>query len=145
MPIGGLSIAAITVLLVWCGRFGFLLDRYAANSWPTPGRLWIIAARTLGSVPYMLADMMLTGNAGLGKRILVRMAFLVSLGIAVALDFSGLFFLIMIAPVLVLFYLVCGMMGRDVAARVGLLAPGLALGVALAWPLGVSFPLFNGI
>jgi hypothetical protein len=93
----------------------------------------------------MLADMMLTGNAGLGKRILVRMAFLVSLGIAVALDFSGLFFLIMIAPVLVLFYLVFGTMGRDVVAKVGPLAPGLALGVVLAWALGVSFPLFNGI
>ena len=93
----------------------------------------------------MLANMMLMGKAGFGKRILVRTAFLVSLGIAVALDFSDLFFLIMIALVLVLFYLVFGTMGRDVAARVGPLAPGLALGVVLAWALGVSFPLFSGI
>ena len=140
-----MSWTAVALLLVWCALFGFFLDRYAANFWPTLDRLWIIAALTMGAVPYMLADTLLTAQAGIAKRLLVRTAFLVSLGIAVALDFSGLFFLIMIAPVLVLFYLVFGTMGRDVALRSGPLAPGLALGLVLAWALGVSFPLFSGI
>lgn len=140
-----MSWRALMLLLIWCALFGFLLDRYAANFWPTLDRLWIIAALTLGAVPYMLADTILTAHAGVAKRLLVRTAFLTSLGIAVALDFSGLFFLIMIAPVLVLFYLVFGTMGRDVALRSGSFAPGLALGLVLAWALGVSFPLFSGI
>ena len=66
------------------------------------------------------------------------------LPIAVALDFEGLFFLILIAPVMVLFYLVFGTMGRDSARRAGPLASGLATGLVLAWALGVSFPLFQG-
>lgn len=143
--IGGISWTAIALLIAWCALFGFLLDRYAANFWPTADRLWIIAALALGAAPYMLADTLLTTQAGLLRRVLVRLAFLASLGIAVALDFSGLFFLIMIAPVLVLFYLVFGTMGRNVAARVGPAAPGLALGLVLAWALGVSFPLFIGV
>ena len=71
-----------------------------------------------------------------------RLAFLGSLGLAVALDFEGLFFLLIIAPVIVLFYVVFGLMGRWVAQRSGPVAAGLGLGLVLAWALGVSFPLF---
>ena len=48
----------------------------------------------------------------------------------------------MIAPVILLFFLVFGLMGRWVAARAGAASAGLALGLILAWALGVSFPLF---
>jgi hypothetical protein len=130
---------AVALLGLWCAVFGFAMDRYAANFMPTAGRLWIIAVLMMGAVPFMLADAVITARA----RFWVRVAFLASLGIAVALDFSGLFFLIMIAPVLVLFYLVFGTMGRDVALRAGPVSSGLALGVVLAWALGVSFPLFQ--
>jgi hypothetical protein len=34
-------------------------------------------------------------------------------------------------------------MGRMAGWRAGPLAPGLALGLVLAWALGVSFPLFE--
>jgi hypothetical protein len=77
------------------------------------------------------------------RRLLTRLSFLTSLGIAVALDFEALFFLLLIAPVLVLFYLVFGTMGRATAERVGPLSSGLALGLELAWAIGVSFPLFQ--
>ena len=135
---------ASAVLLVWCAVFGFAIDRYAANFWPTPGRLWIIAVLMIGALPYMVADAILTAQSRILMRACTRIGFLVSLGIAVALDFETLFFLIMIAPVLVLFYLVFGTMGRDVSRRTGPLSSGLALGVVLAWALGVSFPLFQG-
>ncbi|MFU8881169.1 MAG: alpha/beta hydrolase [Rhodobacterales bacterium] len=143
---GPVSPAAAAFLILWgLGVFGLVLDRYGANFLPTPERLWIIAALTLGAVPFMLADALVTG-AGRGtwaRRILARLGFLASLGIAVALDMSGLFFLVLIAPVIVLFYVVYGLMGRWVAQRSGAAAAGLGLGLALAWALGVSFPLFS--
>lgn len=142
-PIGPMSWPAFGCLLVWSALFGFALDRYAANFWPTPERLWIICAMIAGALPYMLADAMLTANATFLRRVALRTSFLVSLGMAVWLDFQGLFFLIMIAPVLVLFYLVFGTMGHATAKRSGPLAAGLALGLVLAWALGVSFPVFE--
>lgn len=144
-PIGPFGWGAVALLLLWCALFGFLLDRYAANFLPTPQRIWIMGVLAFGAVPYMLADMVLSAQSAFWRRLLVRLAFLISLGIAVALDFGGLFFLIMIAPVLVLFYAVFGTMGRQVARRAGPTTSGIALGLVLAWALGVSFPLFVGI
>lgn len=143
---GPLSWPAAGVLLVWgLGVFGLALDRYGANFLPNAERAWIIAALTLGAVPFMLADALISG-AGHGtwpRRILVRLGFLASLGIAIALDPERLFFLVMIAPVILLFYVVHGLMGRWVARRSGAAAAGLGLGLVLAWALGVSFPLFS--
>ena len=90
----------------------------------------------------MIADSRLADGAALWQRITGRVAFFASLGVAVALDFEGLFFLIMIAPVLVLFYLTFGTMGRIASRQVGPSPAGLGLGLALAWALGVSFPMF---
>lgn len=143
VPLGGFDGRALALLLVWCALFGFALNRYAANFLPTPERLWIIAVMLAGTLPYMLADATLTAQSGWRIRLGVRAGLLVSLAVAVALDFQGLFFLLLIAPVLVLFYLVFGTMGRDAARRGGPLAAGLALGLVLAWALGVSFPLFR--
>lgn len=142
-PLGGFSVVALGALLLWCGVFGFALDRYAANFWPTAERVWIIAVILVGAVPYMLADVALSAHAPFWQRLAFRAGFLGSLVLAVALDFEGLFFLIMIAPVMVLFYLIFGTVGRLAAQISGPLAPGLALGFVLAWALGVSFPLFQ--
>ena len=143
---GPLAPLATLALILWgLAVFGTALDRYGANYWPTPERLWIIAALGLGAVPFMLADALISG-AGRGswpRRILARLAFLASLGLAVALDPSGLFFLVLIAPVILLFYMIYGLMGRWVAQRSGATAAGLGLGLALAWALGVSFPLLS--
>ena len=134
---------AALVLVIWAlGTFGVALHRYGANFVPNEPRLWIIAALSLGALPFMLGDALLSFGAALWRRVLARLLFLVSLGIAVALDFSGLFFLLMIGPVIVLFFLTFGAMGRAFAARTGPMTAGLALGVVLAWALGVSFPLF---
>jgi pimeloyl-ACP methyl ester carboxylesterase len=143
---GPLAPLATIALILWgLAVFGMALDRYGANYWPTPERLWIITALALGAVPFMLGDALITG-AGRGtwaRRILARAGFLASLGLAVALDPSDLFFLVLIAPVILLFYVIYGLMGRWVAQRSGATAAGLGLGLALAWALGVSFPLFS--
>lgn len=139
---------ALVALLAWgIGVFGFALDRYGANFFPIAERLPIIAALVIGSVPFMIADAQLVWKASIWRRIAARVALLVSLGIAVALDLEGLFFLLIIAPVIVLFFFVHGAMGRAFGKRAGPLLAGVALGLILAWALGVSFPLFaaNGV
>lgn len=134
---------AVALLLLWgLGVFGFALDRYGANFFPIVERLPIIAALVIGAVPFMIADAQLVWKASFWRRVLARIALLVSLGIAVALDLEGLFFLLIIAPVIVLFFLVHGAMGRAFGKRAGPLVAGIALGIILAWALGVSFPMF---
>ncbi|WP_420346273.1 alpha/beta fold hydrolase [Pelagibius sp.] len=126
------------------GVFALALDRYAASFLPPAERIPVILVLALGAVPFMLADSVLTeaGHARLWRRLAARLAFLASLGIAVALDFERLFFLIIVLPVFVLFFLIFGLMGRWVGQRSGTaMAPGLALGLILAWALGVTFPL----
>ena len=141
-PASALAVAALTFWGI--AVFGLALHHYAANFLPTPQRMLIIAVLAIGAVPFMLADATLTqgGDASLGRRWGARAAFLGSLGIAVALDLEGLFFLLMIAPVILLFYIVFGLMGRWVAARGGASSAGVGQGLILAWALGVSFPLF---
>ncbi|MEM6590075.1 MAG: alpha/beta fold hydrolase [Pseudomonadota bacterium] len=137
------DLTAAAILAAWAILiFGTALDRYGANFWPAPGRLSLIAALCLGAIPFMIADSYLAHGAPFWQRILGRVAFFASLGAAVALDFEGLFFLLMIAPVLVLFYFTFGIMGRITGKVAGPSAAGLGLGLALAWALGVSFPLF---
>lgn len=140
---GALSWASLSILLLACAVFGFALDRYVANFFPTAERLRIIVFMMIGAIPFMAADAILTARQSFLKRLCTRVSFLASLGIAVAVDFENLFFLMLIAPVLILFYLVFGTMGREASNRAGPLSSGLALGFVLAWALGVSFPLFK--
>ncbi|MEM8576567.1 MAG: alpha/beta fold hydrolase [Pseudomonadota bacterium] len=135
---------AAALLLVWgLAVFGLVLDRYGANFWPVSPRVPIISALVVGAVPFMMADALAAYCAPIWRRVLQRIVFLASLGAAVALDFEGLFFLFMIAPVIVLFWLTFGLMGRAFAQRAGPATAGLPLGVILAWALGVTFPLFT--
>lgn len=138
--IWGLVLAAFGI-----GLFGMLMDRYAASFVPHIGRVVIITAMVPGAVLAMWADAVLTrGTAAvLWQRIVVRGAFLGSLGFAVALDFERLFFLVLIFPVILLFYGTFGMMGRWMGRRAGSnLAVGIGLGLLLGWALGVSFPMY---
>jgi len=140
------ALLAVLLLVGWgIGVFGIALDRYAASFLPIAERLPIIAALCVGTWPFMLADSLVSG-AGHGpwwRRIVVRLAFVLSLGVAVALQPGELGFVLIVLPVVVLFYLVHGLMGRWVAQRCGPLAAGSGLALILAWAIGVSFPLFS--
>jgi len=125
---------------------GGVLDRYVASFLPHSGRMVIIAGLALGAMPFLLADGILTqgGRARLWHVVLVRVGFLASLGLAVALNFEALFFLLIILPVIVLFFLLFGTISGWVGRRTGLpAAGGLGLGLVLAWALGVTFPMFD--
>ena len=66
------------------------------------------------------------------RRLVARLAFVASLTAAALLDLDRLLFVLIILPVIVLFFLVLGPPGAWVARRSGAGAAGL----------GVSFPLF---
>ena len=139
-----LPLALLVVYALGC--FGLALDRYVGSFWPIPERLPILLAILPGAVLAMLADAALTdGGAGpRWRRLAQRTGFLASLGIAVALDFERLFFLVLIVPVIVLFFLTFGLMGGTLARRTGSgAAMGVGLGLVLAWSLAVTFPLFQ--
>ncbi len=146
--LGGFAwLATIALLAFGLGVFGLALDRYAASFVPHAGRIVLVLVIALGAVPFMVADSMLTeaGYARLWRRLAARFAFFGSLGLAVALDFERLFFLIIALPVIILFFVVFGLMGRWVGRRTGRAsAPGIALGLILAWALAVTFPLVAG-
>lgn len=126
--------------------FGGALDRYVASFMPVADRLPIIGAIAAGAIATMTADSLATeaGRASFFRVILARGCFLASLAAAVALDFERLFFLIMIIPIILLYFILFGLMGGWVGRRThSPAATGLALGLILAWSLGVSFPLFS--
>lgn len=133
------------VALFGIGVLGGALDRYVASFLPHAGRVAVIAGLALGAVPFLLGDAILSagGRAPLWRVLVLRMGFLASLGLAVALNFEALFFLLIILPVIVLFFLLFGTMAGWVGRRTGLpAAGGLGLGLVLAWALGVTFPMF---
>ena len=139
-----LALAAI-VALFGIALFGGALDRYVASFVPVAGRILVVIAMAVGAVPFMLADAVLTegGRAPMWRVIAVRGLSLASLGLAVALDFEGLFFLIIILPIILLFFVlfgtVSGWIGRTTWRPA---AAGIGLGLFLAWALGVTFPMF---
>ena len=135
---GGVALFGIAVL-------GGALDRYVANFFPHAGRAAVMAGLALGAVPFMLGEALLTGGGTdrLWRVLVARGAFLASLMAAVALDFAGLMFLLIILPVIVLFFALFGTMSGWVGRRTGLpAAGGIGLGLVLAWALGVTFPMF---
>jgi Serine aminopeptidase, S33 len=134
---------AALALVVWgLAVFGLAIDRYAASFVPTAQRWGIIAALGVGTVPFMLADSLVA--IGGWRRLVARLMFLASLAAAAFLDLERLLFVLIILPVIGLFFIILGPPGRWVARQSGAGAAGLGLGVILAWALGVSFPLFVG-
>jgi hypothetical protein len=139
--LSGLALAVYGIFI-----FGGALDRYVASFMPTSARVPIILAIAIGAVPFMIADSLLAkaGGGRLWRILVARAAFLGSLVFATVLDLERLFFLLIILPVIVIFYLVFGTMGGWVRRRTGApFAAGLGMGLTLAWALGVSFPLFS--
>ena len=106
----------------------------------------MIAGLALGAIPFMLGDALLTdgGRARFWRVGIARGVFVAWLALAIALDLEALFFLVIILPVIVLFFRLFGTMAGWVGRQTGLpAAAGLGLGLVLDWALGVTFPMFD--
>jgi len=127
--------------------FGGALDRFVTSFHPVADRWPVIAVILAGTLMFTLADEWLTRGprAVRGAYPATKVLFLLSLGLAIALDPESLFFLIIILPVMVGSFIVYGLFSRWVYRRTGHPAiAGIANGVAFAWALGVTFPMFAG-
>jgi hypothetical protein len=132
--------------------YGFLaitwpIDTYVTSFVPGGPRAILVLALLAGTLVYFLGDEWLTRGEGAawGAFAASKLAFVVSLAIAVALDFERLFFLLIIVPVIVLFFLVYGLFSTWAYDRTGHpFVAGLANAVAFAWAIAVTFPLLAG-
>lgn len=142
-------------LLLGCGAlvaayytlaFGLPLDAYVTSFAPTESRAALIPVIFVGCALYFLADewMVRGEGAALGGYAFSKLCFIASLGIAVALNPRRLFFLVLIAIVIVILLTVYGIVGRWAYARMRDPRPG-ALGAAfgLAFAIAVCFPVVD--
>jgi dienelactone hydrolase len=122
------------------------LDRYVTAFVPQPARLPLVAMLALGLLAWFLADEALT-RAPTAPRLaypLTKLAFLLSLAIAIALDTPRLFFLILILPVMLLFFILFGLFSRWTFTATGSPLPAaLASALLFAWAIGVTFPVLG--
>jgi hypothetical protein len=132
--------------------FSFVGVVWSINEWftsfvPGAGRVVLIGCMLVGTLLYFLSDEWLTRGpwAARGAYFASKLAFLVSLAVAVALDFERLFFLVIIVPVIVLFFWVYGLFSSWTYRATGHpWVAAIAHAIVFAWALGVTFPLLAG-
>jgi hypothetical protein len=147
-----LSATGFAAALLAVVAYGFLglvwpLDTHVTSFIPVGSRPLLIAVLMVGTLFYFMSDEWLTRGRGAarGAYAASKLAFLVSLAIAVALDPHRLFFLAMIVPVIVPFFLVYGLLSRWIYTSTGHpLIAGAASALTFAWAIGVTFPLLAG-
>lgn len=146
LPLSGAALGVATAAILIYSAVAILwpIDTYVTSFLPGRHRLLLLAAMLVGTLPYFLADEWLTRgeHAATGLYAASKAAFLVSLGLAVALDPQRLFFLVMIVPVMVPFFLAFGLISTwSYRATNSPLAAGLANAAVFAWAIAVTFPM----
>jgi pimeloyl-ACP methyl ester carboxylesterase len=143
------SFAGAALAVIGFGFIGLVwpIDSFLTSFVPGPERRILVLLMLIGTLAFFCADEWLTRavSAPRGAYVITKVAFLLSLALAVALDFEQLFFLVIILPVILLFFLVYGLLSGWVYCSTGHpWVAGLANAVAFAWAIGVTFPLLAG-
>jgi dienelactone hydrolase len=140
------ALAAATLLV--CGYllvgFGAPTDAYVAAFWPPPERLPFVAAMLAGTLPYFLADEWATRGASAPRYAyaLTKVCFLASLAAAIALSLAKLFFLAIIVPAILAFFVAFGLASSWVYRHTLHPLPGAAANAAVfAWAIAATFPI----
>ena len=142
-----LSAATLLATTYTAGAIGLAIDSYV-TSFAIPGlRLPLLGVMLAGTLLYFLADEWMVHGAATarGGHLFARLCFLTSLGIAVALSYEDLLFLLIIAAVIVIYFLIYGFFSRWTYQRTGHPAVGaIANAVAFAVALTAVFPIMAG-
>ena len=139
--IGVLAVVTYALLIL-----GSSIDQFVTSFAPVPVRVPIMAMIALGTIPYFLTDEWLTRRLSTmrGAYLATKLLFVVSLAIAVALNIEKLFFLIIIIPVILIFFVVFGLFSRWANQATHVYAVGaLSNALIFAYAIAVTFPLVS--
>ncbi len=123
---------------------GLPTDWFVASLAPTYARAWLIPAMLCGTLPYFAADEWLTRgpSAPRAAYAVTKLCFLLSLTLAITLNLERLFFLVIIVPAILAFFIVYGLFSSWIYRRTNHpLVGALANAVAFAWAIAVTFPI----
>lgn len=138
-------VLAILATSAWClFAVGLPTGAWVSNFIPDLARAPLIAALLLGTLPFFVVEEWATRGAGARRGLVFasRVAFIVSLMLAVAVNASQLFFLVIIIPVILLLFVVYGLFAEWAYRRTGHpLVGAVASAVSFAWLIAVSFPV----
>jgi dienelactone hydrolase len=147
--LGGASISALLAAIGLVALFETLAlslptDRFVSSYLPAPHRLATVGALFAGTLLWFVADEWLTRGPHaprLGYAV-TKGLFLLSLMLAVALNLSELFFLVIIIPAILVLFLVYGLFSGWIYRRTGQpLVAAVTNALAFASAIAVSFPL----
>jgi alpha-beta hydrolase superfamily lysophospholipase len=142
-----LAAASVAVIIFGFVALGWPIDIFVTSFVPGPERVALIAAMSVGTLLFFLSDEWTTRGPGAerGAYVASKICFLGSLGIAVVLDFERLFFLVIIIPVIVMYFVIYGLFSAWIYRQTGHpFVAGIANAFAFAWAIGVTFPLLAG-
>ncbi|MBK8639849.1 MAG: alpha/beta fold hydrolase [Chromatiaceae bacterium] len=142
----GLAIGTVAASAYLTLAVALPLDHYVTAFLPGAGRIWLVLGILPGTLAYFAADAWLTQGQGSPRLapLLTKALFLLSLLGAVALNLSQLFFLIIIVPAILVFFLLYGLVGGWIYHRTRHpLVGALAIGLAFAWSIAVTFPIVD--
>ncbi len=143
----GRAILPVIAVVAACGLAFYLpIDAFVTSFHPTSSRWHLVAAMAIGLMPYFLADEWLTRgtDSRRGAYLFTKLCFLMSLVVAIALNLEDLFFLIIIVPVVLVFFTIFGLISSWVYGRTGHPAVGaIANAMLFAWAIAVTFPMLG--
>ncbi|MBK5913249.1 alpha/beta hydrolase [Rhodocyclus purpureus] len=138
-------VLAVVATSAWClFAVGLPTGAWVSNFIPDLSRAPLIAALLLGTLPFFVVEEWATRGAGARRGLVFasRVAFIVSLMLAVAVNASQLFFLVIIIPVILLLFVVYGLFSEWAYRRTGHpLVGAVASALSFAWLIAVSFPV----
>lgn len=143
-PIAVLALTLLVIGYVFL-TFGVPAQLFLLNYFPPLRRVGIAFVVFVAMLPYFLADEYLTRGSGTphGAYAITKICFVLSLVLALVLD-PSLFFLVIAAPLFILYFILYGLFSRRVYQRTGVILIGaVANAFIFAWIIAAIFPLMR--
>lgn len=141
---GRLTAALVALVIFNYLALAWPIDAFLASYAPGLERAPLILAMFVGALPFFLADEWMTRGERPARFAYAasKLAFVASLAVAIALDFQRLFFLIIITPFILAYFIVYGLISRWTHQATGHpFVAGFANALAVAWAIAATFPL----